>query len=130
VVKNPIAIFRHPDRSTVKAEVDFCLDGIRRGDSYLTARYASEPLAEQVSHYLNEPAFDDSSLFAAGAFCYRPTTAVKSMLKDWYLESYRWSCQDQLSLPVVMQRHGITPSLFDADQLSNPYLTYLGHVLR
>jgi len=124
---NPMALFRHPWRKTIRAEAEYCLDAIRRGENYLADRYAAEPLEEQVSLYLSEPGFKDLFLFAGGAFCYRPTAAVKDMLRDWYLECCRWSCQDQLSLPVVLQRHGVAVSPLEAELFHNQYLLYEGH---
>ena len=120
---NDMAAFRHIINSTIKAEAKCCLWGIQQGYPYFVNRYDSEPIDDQINHYYrNEPGFKDWFLIEAGAFLYKPTVSVKKMLQDWYLECCRWTCQDQLSLPVVIQRHGIRTSWFDSTIHNNNYL--------
>ena len=122
-----ICLMRHPDRTSVSEEIAFMAQRMQQGDDYLISRYAGEPMAEQVQSYLSDPGFHDGWLAAAGCFVYRNTPTVRAAMKDWLIECIRWSSQDQLSLPYVLQRHGIEPRWMDASIWQSPHLRYDGH---
>jgi SAM-dependent methyltransferase len=122
-----ICLMRHPDRTGVSEEIAFMAQRMQQGDDYLISRYAGEPMAEQVQSYLSDPGFHDGWLAAAGCFVYRNTPTVRAAMKDWLIECIRWSSQDQLSLPYVLQRHGIEPRWMDASIWQSPHLRYDGH---
>ena len=122
-----ICLMRHPERTSVSDEIAFMAQRMQQGDDYLISRYAGEPMAEQVQSYLSDPGFHDGWLAAAGCFVYRNTPAVRAAMKDWLIECIRWSSQDQLSLPYVLQRHGIEPRWMDASIWRSPHFRYDGH---
>ena len=123
-----ICLMPHIVRKSVSEELAFMTQLMASGDQYLTSRYAGEPMAQQVSTYLSEGHFEDNWLSANGCFVYRNTPAIQALMKDWLLECVKWSSQDQLSLPYVMQRHGITPRWLDCGLWNCPHLRFSGHV--
>ena len=122
-----ICLMAHNERRSIAAELSFMMQRMTAGDQYLVSRYADEPMAAQVSSYLSTNGFEDSWLAATGCFVYRNTPVMRAAMKDWLIECVRWSNQDQLSLPYVMHRHGITPRWLDAGIWNSPHLKYTGH---
>ena len=122
-----ICLMPHPARRSLAEELSFMTQLMAEGDQYLVSRYAGEPMAQQVSSYLADPQFHDHWLAAAGCFVYRNTPTVRAAMKDWLIECVRWSSQDQLSLPYVLQRHGIVPKWMEGNIWNTPHLNYAGH---
>jgi hypothetical protein len=99
-----MVVFRHPSRSSISEELNFILDGMKSGDSYLIDRYQDEPIEEQVKTYLADADFTDDSLYACGAFIYRKELFEQSshnVLPLWFYHNARYTIQDQLSLPYL-----------------------------
>jgi len=122
-----VTFFKHSKRSSVREELAFMQEHLKRGDRYLEERYNSEPLAEQVAHYLQDPAFEDSVLFECGVFVYS-SQLVKNrntnVLKEWFYQNCRWSLQDQLSLPYALSKIACSRRVFDTTIFDNPYFEY------
>jgi len=110
--EHDIAMFKHSMRQSIQSEALAVINLLKAKDQYIIERYTNEPMIEQVHHYLEIEKYKDTFLVETGAFCYRPTEKIKAMLKDWYYECCRWTCQDQLSLPVVVIRHNVDITFF------------------
>ena len=121
------AFFKHSKRSSIREEFSFMEQHLTGGDHYLADRYNNEPLAQQVDHYLRDPAFEDSRLFECGVFVYA-SSLVKdgtlNLLKEWFYQNCRWSVQDQLSLPYALSRIPCKYRVFDTTIFDNPYFEY------
>jgi hypothetical protein len=124
-----LCLMPHIVRKSVSEELAFMTQLMTAGDQYLISRYAGEPMAEQVSSYLSGKHFEDNWLSANGCFVYRNVPAIQALMKDWLLECVKWSSQDQLSLPYVVQRHGISPRWMDCGLWNCPHLQFTGHAV-
>jgi Protein of unknown function (DUF616) len=120
-----ICLMPHPERRTIKEEVAWTESVLT--DRYFEMRYKGEPMLNQVQHYCADVNFSDDWLAAAGCFIYRVTDRMKQVMKDWLIECYRWSCQDQLSLPYVLQKHHVKPAWLNYSVYNCPYLLYTPH---
>jgi hypothetical protein len=102
-----IALFKHPNRSSIKEEFDFMHYQMVRGDQYLIQRYSGEPMEEQISKYYQNESFIDNKLFACGCFVYsqKLVESSQNLMKDWFYHNCIWSVQDQLSLPYLLQKY-------------------------
>lgn len=119
------AFFEHPHRNTIKSEILFCVDRMNSGNQYLIDRYELEDMAGQVNAYLADSNFQDNLLIAAGAFIYRSSLVKnrdRNVMTDWYYHNCRWSVQDQLSLPYLLQKHNVDFTLIREDIFSAPYI--------
>jgi len=94
-----IALFRHPNRRTVIEEAAHLQVMLDKGDPYTVDKYAGEDIDGQLAAL--GPV--DDCLFAAGAFCYRPTAAVQQAMREWWYHVSRFHVDDQLSLPHVLR---------------------------
>lgn len=111
-----IAFYPHPaEHRTLEQEVSYAL---------AMPKYDGEPLVEQVRHYRRE-GFEGGRLLCGGVIAREHTRSVEQLEGAWYNECERWTSQDQLSLPYVLAKHGITPGLIPGDIYSNPYLYHL-----
>jgi hypothetical protein len=119
-----LMLFKHPERSTVREEYEFMRARLARaGERYLTSRYGGEWLDDQYR------AVDGRlPLYASTAFLYRPTLAVKALLKEWWFHKTRYLLHDQLSLPYVVQQGRISGDVrlkvIDANVYDCPHLPF------
>lgn len=124
-----IALFRHPHRDSIAAELEFCLKQMVDQNQYLNSRYHNEPMREQVDFYLASDSFIDNRLFACGIFLYSSTLLASRpyFLPAWYYECARRSVQDQLSLPWLLQKHQVQYATIQADIFDNQYFKIVKH---
>ncbi|WP_418319364.1 glycosyltransferase domain-containing protein [Piscinibacter sakaiensis] len=124
-----IVFFRHPHRDSVAAELDFCVAQMDGSNPYLRSRYLNEPMQQQVASYLADRSYVDDRLFACGVFCYSSALLTKhpEFLRGWYGECARWSVQDQLSLPWLLQKQDVRYTTTAADIFENPYFRMVDH---
>jgi O-antigen biosynthesis protein len=95
-------------------ECDNLVDQITLCEAKPKYAYIIDKMKEQLAYYtekekelcppniLNHP-------WAGGIIARRHTKAVLDASHDWWLECVKWTEQDQLSLPIVLARHGIKP---------------------
>lgn len=122
-----ICLMPHDQRKSIKSELDFVMMLMLRKDPYILNRYFNEPMINQVNTYLNDKTFNDTWLAAAGCFIYHNTLEMQLVMKDWLLECVKWSCQDQFSLPYVLNKHKIIPRWLDHSVWDCPHLQYTAH---
>lgn len=117
--RNGIALWRHPQRDCIFTEAEASL-------RLLPEKYSDQPLLAQVEHYRAEGHPARAGLYACGTVAWDwSLPAVVALGAAWLEECRRWSYQDQLSLPVVLRRAGITPGTFPAGQIERR--DYLGN---
>lgn len=125
-----MVVFKHPHRKSISEELNYILRSIESGDKYLTGRYESEPIQEQVNLYSADKDFIDDSLYACGAFIYRKELLMHqdNILPLWFYHNARYSIQDQLSFPYLANRlkssGGCKVGEFAEGIFSNPYIKY------
>lgn len=109
--RNGIAVWRHPQRACIYDEAEASL-------RLAPEKYAGQPIVEQVSHYRAEGHPKNAGLYACGTVAWDWSHPGAGELgAAWLSECHRWTYQDQLSLPVVLRRAGITPGIFPAGQI-------------
>ena len=119
---NPLCLFQHSQGKTILEEALCVKNNCNQGDKYFTKRYAGEPILEQVSHYYGDPNFEDKMLFQMSCFAYHKS-ASKLML-DWFIENCKWSIEDQISFPYVLQKSGLNYSLFEGTVTENNFFKW------
>lgn len=119
-----IAFRRHPQRNTVKDELQFCLSHMN--DPYLKTRYGNERIEEQVQHYIEQGFPDDVGLYAGGMFAYLNTHQTRHFFDRWWLENLKWTVQDQLSLPFIIWNTGTGVLALPAG-LGSEFINWVGH---
>jgi hypothetical protein len=120
-----IAIFKHPDRKTVREEWQFVKAKLEAGNRYLVSRYADEWLDQQADAIFTDPEFVDDALYASTAFIYWNTERVRAALKEWWYHKSRYLTHDQLALPYVLQKAGLRVNVIDEHYMKTPYFTFV-----
>jgi hypothetical protein len=110
--KNNFYIFEHYIRNTIREEYEI---------SKTIAKYDNQEMYEQINNYYNKN-YIDNKLYEAGFFIYKNTTNISKMLNDWWFEIIKYSYQDQLSLPYVIQKNNIIPYLLNESHFIKNYL--------
>lgn len=101
-----LAVFRHPQRDCIYLEA-------RASRLTAPSKYAGQPMEEQVAHYRQEGHPTHGGLYAGGTIVRDSSRSdIREVGRRWLDECVRWTYQDQLSLPVVLRRLGVTPSVF------------------
>lgn len=121
LARKDIVVFRHPHRATIQEEADFLRQKLANGSRYIRVRYEGEDLDGQMAAIGPESRLP---LLAAGAFCYRPTEAVKRALTAWWVHTSRFHCIDQLAFPFVIWQHNLQTRVIDEDIYKASHLTF------
>lgn len=116
------ATYAHPDRDCV-------YDEARAALAIHPAKYADQPLLEQVAHYRTRGHPSHGGLYAVGTIVYDTSRDdVRELCSDWLAECERWSYQTQLSLPYVARLNQFPIATFDHHQIvGNPWMTLGRH---
>jgi hypothetical protein len=114
-----IVLWDHPeDRDCMLQEAQHCHDW---------PKYRDGPLLEQAAHYLNLGMPEHFGLWATTCVARRHTDRMAALGDAWLDEMYRWTIQDQVSLPYLLWREGIVPGTFGIDQLENDMVAWVPH---
>ena len=117
ILADPIAQFAHPERDCIYEEVTASLT---------IAKYAGEPLAEQIAAYCTAGHPPHWGLWAATVIARQHTPQVRELGEQWTDEVNRWSFQDQVSQPFVLRNLGLRPSVLPGYYRANDWLQVLG----
>lgn len=118
--RDDFVVWNHPERrDCIRQEVELCAGW---------AKYAAWPMREQLDHYFSEGMPEHYGLWAAGVVGWRFTDEAKDFGTQWLEEQYRWTIQDQVSLPYLLWKNQRTPGVWQGHEFRNPYLTHHRHV--
>ena len=99
-----LAMFRHPHRTGIVDEAEV---------SAPMTKYQGHPVKNQAVSYIARGFQGTSGLWATGLIVSRPTERIRQLGAAWLLELLRWSWQDQISLPPLLEQFGIEPVALD-----------------
>lgn len=109
----PLIVWTHPEgRIDIRQEGPVCWDW---------PKYAGQPMREQIDAYVADGFPERWGLFACGVMAWRFTPEARAFGEEWLGEQYRWTIQDQISLPYLLWREGMAFDVFRAHQYQNPY---------
>lgn len=118
-----ISLFKHPWRSTIQEEADHISQKLKQRKPYITSRYKNGLHQEQLLECLADPGFRDVVLYTSTAFMYKNTKKVQNAMKLWWHHQSRYFTCDQIALPYVVWKTGLSVNAIDEDQYHTPYLT-------
>ena len=121
-----IAVFRHPDRQTIKAEVEFMLSRMRvPREQYLRSRYEGEWIADLYTEIRADKSYRDDRLYASTAFAYRPTANMEQMMTQWWISKSVSCLHDQIAWPYVLWQARCQVNVIEDNYLHCPALRYV-----
>lgn len=111
-----IAFFKHPDRETIKEEVEHIEEHLKLEKPYISSRYKNGLHRESFNKT------GDDRLFASTVFIYRNTPKVQEALKDWFYEGTRYFTCDQVQLSYILKKHNLNVKVFSEHIYKTKYL--------
>lgn len=100
-----IAIMKHNERKCIYHEVDHIEHCIRKGNPYLTPRYAHRPIREQVEAYRTQGYPANAGLNDCCIFIVRNNT-INHILDKWWYECSQLDWFDQVSIRFLCWFYG------------------------
>jgi hypothetical protein len=122
-----LALVPHPDRKTVREEYEHIRDAIAAGNQYLVLRYADEKMSEQMSFFASRGLNVDAPLWCGTIWLIENNNIVTDCWNSWWDQNLRYGMMDQLSLPVLLDQHGLEPQIMDFNLWSNPFFDWTMH---
>lgn len=110
-----IALFRHPDRSCIYIEADFCKD---------MPKYRELPIMEQVQEYETMGYPKNAGLWACGLLIRRHNDKVKKFNKLWWRHNNKHTYQDQLSFPICAREADLSIGTIGDNQWYNDIIDF------
>lgn len=102
---------------------------IANGFEYLRVRYGDESMRAQIDAYIDEGfPIDEYPLIASGMFIRRNAPHVNAAFDHWLIENFKWTIQDQLSLPYILWKHNLTFNMINGSIWSGAFYKHTGHV--
>ncbi len=114
--KSELAFFVHPSRTSVRDEIKASKNKLK---------YELMDFESQFDSYLSQGFKDNVGLYAGGVIARKNTKQNLNLGNEWFTQNCMWNTQDQISLPFVLFKLGITPTFFEEDIWEGP-LSWVG----
>lgn len=125
--KADLAIFSHPNRNTIRKEVEHIEEHLRLGKPYITSRYKNGLHKEQLAVIEADPDYVDDKLYASTTFIYRNNARMQSMLREWWFYQSRYFTCDQVVLPWLLNEWNVKVNVFDEPIYKTGYMSLVSH---
>lgn len=126
--RDRVMMVPHPERKTVYEEYKYITEEIKSGNDYLKIRYENENMEGQIKFFKRQKWNYNSSLFCGTIWMIENhNTLLNACWNDWWDQNLRFGMMDQLSLPPLFHKYGITPNLLDVNLWKQQYFEYTGH---
>jgi hypothetical protein len=123
---NDIAFFKHPNRNTIKEEVEHIELKLKQNSKYIVPRYKNG-LHREMYEWTKNCGYRDDKLFASTAFIYRNNEKVQGYLTQWWTWQSRYYSVDQIAQTFCVwlseQKDGLKVKTITEDLFRSPYLT-------
>ena len=116
------AFFKHPQRKTIKEEVDHVEKKLKEKHPYMVPRYENGLHKEMYKRVKDDEWYEDNVLYTSTAFIYRNNTKVQNAMEMWWYFQSRYFTVDQISQPYVMWLQDVSINLIEEDQYKCDYL--------
>lgn len=123
--ENDIVLFKHHVRNFLHEEFSFMFENASL--PYLE-KYINESFEEQLREYKRTcENFVELPLYEMGCFMYKNTETMRATLKEWFYQNARYSIQDQLSIPYVLDKFKPTIGILGENIVENDLIMYWGY---
>ena len=114
------ALFQHPDRECIFEEAAV---------SEQMSKYQGLPIRAQVEHYRRSGVRPKGGLWACGVIARREPLrkGLRELNDAWWAENLRWTYQDQLSLPFVLEKKNERVDVIHGSVWNNRWFDYIEH---
>jgi TOD1/MUCI70, glycosyltransferase-like domain len=114
------ALVPHPERDCIYDELVAAAP---------MAKYTGQPLEEQVAHYRAMGHPPHGGLWACGVIVRKGKSnqRLDTLNEAWWDENRHWSYQDQLSLPYLLRRFGMSVDRIPCNLWRNEWFNWVPH---
>ncbi len=124
--EDDMAFFHHPNRKTIKEEVDHIEEHLKLGKPYISNRYKNGLHKEQYDDILLDKDYVDDTLWASTTFIYRDNETVRNLMREWWLHQSRYFTVDQIVLPYLLWKNGVKVHDFSEPIYHTEYMSMVG----
>jgi hypothetical protein len=96
------AFFKHPQRDTVKQEVEHIEEKLEQGNEYITKRYKNGLHREMYDFAMSDCDYTDDNLYATTVFAYENNDTTQDVMWKWWSFQSRYFTCDQVNLPYAL----------------------------
>lgn len=123
-----VAIGVHPDRNCAYDEIDYILNQIYSGNTYLRSRYKKSDLIITKRRLQDMQHPKNIGLYACGIFARKNTTKVNAAFAEWWQMVMNFDTVDQPSFSAIANKHGLSINPIVWDTLcDNQYFKLIPH---
>lgn len=108
-----ITICKHPVRDNVYDELDCIIDAIKKGDNYLSSRYADQQLEKEVEFFKSQNFPKSFPLFACYAFARKNNHKVNKCFDEWWRKCTEFSNFDQAMFSYAARKSVLSINALD-----------------
>lgn len=118
---NDVAIFDHPERSTVNEEMGYMQEQFRLGNHYLLSRYGNQDMKAEDIFYQRE-GMGKYPLFACTIFARKNNEKVNAAFNEWWRRCIEFSYFDQTMFTYAGYKHELTVNTLDRKDFKNQFI--------
>lgn len=123
--ENDIVLFKHHLRNYLHEEFSFMFENA--SIPYLQ-KYVNEPFKEQLAFYEKTcEDFHKLPLYEMGCFMFKNNLRMRQTMKEWFYQNARYSIQDQLSIPYVLDIFRPHVGILGENIIENDFIHYWGY---
>lgn len=128
-----IALYAHPNRSTIKDEVQHIDDylnrrrGTKSGQDYIISRYKNGLHKEQLADIQLDQDFVDDRLYASTVMFYKDSEEMRDTMRLWWLHQSRYYTCDQVVLPYILDKSDIVVKTLGEQIYKTGHMSKTGH---
>lgn len=121
------AFVPHPERSTVAAEYEHVLTGLRQRNRYLTARYSIEAMETERDYFARSHDLGALPLWCGGLWLLPASTEVERFLIAWWWTVRNLNVFDQCAISPLLVESGVEPVAFKRNIYGCEFWTRFPH---
>ncbi|MGA2731127.1 MAG: hypothetical protein ABSG35_00775 [Syntrophobacteraceae bacterium] len=122
-----VLLVPHPDRKTILEEFEYIQSEMAAGNSYLIDRYGKEKMPEQMEYFRARGWNLHAKLWCGTIWMMENTEPLRRAWDAWWDQNLRFGMMDQLSLPVILDDHGIAPQPLALNLWRNSHFAFVNH---
>lgn len=115
--ESDLALCRHPTRNSIFDEIKA---------SEIKFKYKGIDFLDQFRQYEKDGFTDNKGLWAGGIIARNHTRHNELLGNEWLLQNIIWNTQDQISLPYILHKFKVTPTIYP-DDLYKGKIYFVGH---
>ena len=125
---NRLLLVPHPERQTVRQEIDFIVSQIEQGNEYLRVRYGQDKTTEAIEHLESRGFNLQDRLWCGGFWIIENNSIINQAWDAWWAYTCRYGTQDQYFLPAAMAEFGLRPQALNVNIFANQYFDSVQHL--